>query len=175
MMKKPQTHILRPVAGAGDLESPDLVVLYEYWLGLQEDGNLPHSRSIDLLDLGTLLNNVYLFDVLDGGGDYRCVYNGNFHAEQKPALSVGDTVSLMPPSELKDRVRAVFDIVVETKQPVQFGNVSSAREGREYNTIDMICLPLSDDGITVNRTLSALSHSGRPATWKQMSGGLDQT
>ena len=123
----------------------------------------------------TLLNNVYLFDVLEGGTDYRCVYNGNFHAEQTPPLRVGETVGLLPPSELKDRIMAAFNIVVETKQPVQFGNVSSAREGREYQVIDMVCLPLSDDGITVTRTLSALSHSGRPESWQQMASDLDQT
>lgn len=160
-MKNKQTNIMHPVEGADDLENPGLIALYEYWLGLQQDGAIPHSRSVDLLDLESLLNNVYLFDVLEDGADYRCVYNGNFHAEQKPALSLGDTVGLMPPSELKDRIKAAFDIVVSTKQPVQFSNVSSAQEGREYQVIDMVCLPLSDDGTTVSRTLSALSHSGR--------------
>lgn len=171
MTDNSQADIIQPVSGVEDIANPVLAGIYEYWRGLRKGGALPLSKDVDLLDLDEHLNNVYLFDILDNGADYRCVYNGNFYASATTEIGIGQTVGSMPPSKLKDRIGAAFDAVVLSGQPAQFFRAASAREGREYRTIDMLCLPLSDDGSKVSRTLSALHLTDDPYSNSETSEG----
>lgn len=158
-MSNSQEAIILPVKGVEDIVNPDLSGIYDYWRGLQDGELLPLSSKVDLLDLKSHLNDIYLFDVLGAGADHRCVYNGNFHKLEKSIVGIGETIGSMPESGLKDRTSLVFNMVAQLGQPVQMNHARSTMEGKEFQVIDILCLPLSDNGEDVSRTLTVMKRS----------------
>lgn len=151
--------LLAVVAGRDEISNPDLVTIYDYWIASREGGSLPGPADIDLLELEDHLNDIYLFDVVDNASDHRCVYNGNFHKLEKTIVDLGETIASMPASGLKGRARLVFDTVVQLKQPVQMSHARSTLEGKEFQVLDFLCLPLSENGDEVSRTLTIMKRS----------------
>jgi hypothetical protein len=121
-----------PVNSAADIACKDLSAVFEHWQQLGGGEALPHPDQLDLLKLQDFLNQLYLFDTIDNGSDYLCVYNGNFHQLQQPALKSGQTIGNTEPSRTRNRIRALFDKVIEEKRPILYGPAQSAESGRGY-------------------------------------------
>lgn len=158
-MDNAQEQLLTVVTGREDIANPDLLAVYDYWSNVRCDRTMPDPANIDLLELDSHLNNLYLFDVVDGGADHQCVYDGNFHKLEVPVFQIGMKIDSLPASDFKDRVLLVFNGAVRHQQPVLLGQTQSSMAGHEFKVIDILCLPLSENGRDVSRTLTILKRT----------------
>jgi hypothetical protein len=102
-LRSPQlpAHIIAPPVTA----HPKIVQLYEYWrAATPADGGLPSRRDIDPTDIPTLLEHLWLLDVVGEPSRFRFRLRGG--AAQRMGLPGGSAISWMSSSRTGRRMIA---------------------------------------------------------------------
>jgi hypothetical protein len=131
---------------------------YDYWLRKRGDRAMPQPRDIDPTEIGPLLPAVTLVGVLDETPpDYFFRIAGELLKLATGFQCMGHRLS-----ELKDRhgvwyERCVerFDAVCAEKAPKANTSILTGL-GRSFYTLEIVWLPLSQDGNRVDRIFSCI-------------------
>jgi PAS domain-containing protein len=147
-----------PVVDFEVIEQPDLPLIKEllaYWERKRGMRLAPRRADIDPADLRMHLPNIFMVDVLDGGGDFRYRLIGTAIVAGLGRDSTGKRLSELYHDRPKVLARLLerFNLVLTQKRPV-------FTRGQVYWLPDATirrfvsgAVPLSDDGATVNIVL----------------------
>ena len=136
----------------------DIIAMYEYWLGKCEGRMMPARSHIDPVDMPRrVLPGINLVDVVSDERRYvyRLVGTGDVEVRGQDPTGKSVLEGFFAPSA--EDALACYDRVVSTRAPFLDPEPFVAPDGR-YMTEETIFLPLSDDGINVNKIL-VFSHT----------------
>jgi hypothetical protein len=136
-----------------DIASPQLLRLIDYWETRRGPRRWPARRDIDPLDFPYVLGNVALIDVLDAPQRFRVRLFGDNLVRRIGMEITGKMLEAVPLPGFGDQFVRCCSEIVERGAPF--------RAKAEYVTDDrlsqqeVVALPLSDDGQTINMLLFA--------------------
>ncbi|MBL8835797.1 MAG: PAS domain-containing protein [Alphaproteobacteria bacterium] len=134
---------------------PDLHKLYDYWRARGTPGRLPSRRDIDPLDMGFMLGNLILVDVVrdpDGPAPrfrYRLV--GANLVNMLGIEMTGRMLDDHPDPQFREVAKRVYARVAEDARPTA-ARRDAVVDGR-VRRYEAIHLPLAADGATVDMVL----------------------
>jgi hypothetical protein len=131
------------------LAAPPLRELHGYWDQRRDGRSMPARADIDIALIPTLLQYVFLVDVLDGGRDFRFRLVGTHFRDVTGQEVTGQHVAEAFPEQFGAEVRQIWGRVVEERRPV-FGRGNLWIPGREHVKWEGIAMPLAEDDRTVN-------------------------
>jgi hypothetical protein len=143
-------------------ETTDDVMRYVYavWNELRGERDMPERGELSPRALGPALRYIQLFEVVEGGADFRCRVYGSAVAEQTGLQMTGQCLSGFENQRLKQRMTAAMRRVAETGTPVRMCMEHSALPHLAHKNIETIWLPMGGrEGIT--HILSAVSFRTR--------------
>jgi hypothetical protein len=132
---------------------PETVAFYEYWLRKCGERRMPRRADIDPAEiLPRLLPCISIVDVVDDERRYVYRLVGTAEVQVRGYDPTGKSVieAFFGPS--LDDALGCYDRVVTTKAPVLDPVPYTATTGR-YSTEETMFLPLSEDGVNVNKVL----------------------
>ena len=138
------------------------LALYDYWLGKCGKRSMPARRDLDPIEIPpALLPGICLVDVV--ADERRYVYRlvGTGEVEVRGNDPTGESVKDRFFGPSAEDALGCYDRVVSTRAPFLDVTPFTSQSGR-YVTLETLFLPLSDDGIHVNKIL-VFSHSERVA------------
>lgn len=131
---------------------PELRALAAYWDGKRKRG-LPRRQDLDIVEMRSWFGQMSMIEVLRGGASFRYVVHGSRLAELRGQDLTGlDTSALQ--GEERSRVELEYRQVARTGQPLYIQQRRALH--KPYKLVAKLILPLSSDGITVDRLLAAL-------------------
>jgi hypothetical protein len=138
------------------IADPLLKRLHDYWIAKSSGGQLPSRASIDPLELGFIIGNLMLVDVLPPAEAprFRIRLHGTKLAERAGYELTGKMLDELPINDFRKLARESFTTVVRTRQPFH-SQRDRLIDGapRRYETV---MLPLFDDARRVNMLLIGL-------------------
>ncbi|WP_428249009.1 PAS domain-containing protein [Ferrovibrio sp.] len=138
------------------LLNPPLARLLDDWNVSRTAGRLPGRAEFPPERLRYLLGNIFMLDVetgADGGTEFRYrVFGSNFSFARGFDLT-GKQLSEHPDPHAAARAYPAFGEILRRRQPL-LGRWSATGQHGETLLAEMMVLPLSDDGVTVNRLLA---------------------
>lgn len=126
-----------------------LRILYAYWDQKRGARAMPARGDIDPIDLKPLLPVLMLIDVVPDERRYVYRLVGTREAEMRGKDPTGKSVSEAEYAETPGETVRVLDHVSVTRQPALFRGIYHPFASRTQSE-DVIYLPLSTDGDTVN-------------------------
>ena len=129
-----------------ELESEELRAAHTAWRNLAGGRWAPSRKEIGPSMFRSVLGEIFLMEVIDGGADFRFALGGDkiirfLHSR----LSTGTLLSSLSGSLFLERALRVFRQCIATKQPVAAGPSPAALAGRELMSLEALVLPLSED------------------------------
>ncbi|WP_162938186.1 PAS domain-containing protein [Kiloniella sp. EL199] len=138
---------------------PPLRIFLQYWedkrRGVNVSAKLPSKDDIDPVDLRALLNKVMLFEVLDGGKDFKIRICGQ---EVREILTVPVKGELLSDLEKQGVVVAdmeAFRFIIASRKPLCEVDRSMAAVGRPHVNFQSVVVPLATDGTSVDFLMGA--------------------
>ena len=146
---------MKPVEAAPDLgdflhkpENAAFLEFYEYWLRKGAGKSMPVRADIDPLDIPRLLSNVFLMDVVPGSPRrFRFRLVGTRIAELEGEMTDRFLDEFVPGATGTAMARH-YDDTVDGRISVRHETLHWRK--REYINYDVLLLPLSSDGRTVD-------------------------
>ena len=137
------------------IEHPALQRLFDYWGSKRGARGMPARADIDPLELGFIIGNVILVDVIEGDPPrFRIRLHGTNLVERAGYELTGRFLDELPQPEFRELTRLSFTRVAETGEPLRLrrDRMLDGRS-RRYETI---ILPLSSEGTRVDMLLCGL-------------------
>lgn len=134
---------LRPIE---TLEHPDLKATYEYWRRVKGERAMPARREISPKELRQALRTIHLYDVLEGGGDYRLRLIGTGVFPGLADDQTGKLLSEHPDPGIRLRFAGALNHVVANVAPVR--SISLRKTGNMLHDAhtEGLWLPLGENG-----------------------------
>lgn len=127
--------------------------LLDLWEAKRAGRAFPARTDFSMDDLLPWLGHLVLLDVLDGGDDFRFVVYGTALVEIFGFDLTGQRVSESAP-QIGPRSLEEYQRVYAARAPDHVARRSPAN--KEYVTITKIALPLSADGVAIDKVLGAI-------------------
>lgn len=129
-----------------------LAHLYDYWLGKRGARIAPSRADIDPLEMKFILSQLLVFDVLDGGRDFRARVAGTGTYAFHNGDITGDLLSTLKPKEFADAILAHYRAILAHRQPTysRTGYWDGDYEAEAYHALR---LPLSSNGQDIDMIL----------------------
>lgn len=118
---------------------------------------MPSRRDFATVELQPWLNELHLVAVRPEG--LRFVFFASGPATRYGTEMTGRTVGDLQPAAMADEVERAYLTAVETRSPV-FGTHANRGFGTESQTWSRLILPLSEDGVAVDRLFVAVWEPG---------------
>lgn len=139
------------------IEHPTLAAVFAYWDGKRRGRSMPSRADISPPELKDHLGWIILLDVLPDLSDFRYRLIGTKVARYFRADGTGSTVAEAFAPYGEGAVKGILAIHRKTARDcvpvVAYGEAAWLAEG--YDNFATIYLPLSDDGESCNKILSA--------------------
>lgn len=137
------------------IEHPKLQQLFDYWGSKRGARKMPSRADIDPLELGFIIGNVILVDVIEGDPPrFRIRLHGTNLTERVGYELTGKLLDELPQIEFRELSRLSFTKVSNTGKPLQARRDRILDERpRRYETI---ILPLSGDDARVDMLICGL-------------------
>jgi hypothetical protein len=142
------------------LSDPKIRKVYDYWSSKCRDGALPKRSDIDPVDIYDCLSAIMIFDVIDGGRDFRIRLAGSLVEEAHDRPLKGMLLSELGQGTAMTTVLARFQTLVTQRLP-DFYSDTLALVGRSFIEFDRVALPLAEDGQTVTHVLCCYAQKQR--------------
>ena len=128
-----------------------IIRLYDYWRkSAPGPGLLPARGNVDPVDLGALLPNIWLVDVVGEPARFRFRLIGGAVQRMGMPAKVGDFVDDFLPEESKAQMMTEFQSAVSDRKPVWFrGRAKMPYETKMFE-LERLFLPLASDGVHVD-------------------------
>jgi hypothetical protein len=145
-----------------EMSDPGLKYLYACWNELRGERDMPPREELSPRALGPMLRYVQMFEVIDGGRDFRCRVYGTGIAEVTGLQITGRCMSEFDNVRLRSRMTAALHRVFETHAPVRMFGEQSALAHIRHKQVDTLWLPLGGrEGVT--HILSGVAFPTAPA------------
>lgn len=126
--------------------------IYDYWLSCAHMRPMPSRGDIDPCSMRNHLPQISLIDISDGlkGATFRLA--GSKLRDVYGLEVTGKRLSDLEWGEKREYWQDIYQNVVDKRCP-QMGSVSGPLQRREHVKLYWLRLPLSDDGVRVNKIL----------------------
>ena len=137
------------------IKHPKLQQLFDYWVTKRGGRRMPSRADIDPLELGFILGNVILIDVIEGEPrGFRIRLHGTNLTERVGYELTGKMLDELPQVEFRELSRRSFSKVARTGEPLHATrNRMLDGQPRRYETV---ILPMSSDDSRVDMLLCGL-------------------
>ncbi|MFC3675801.1 PAS domain-containing protein [Ferrovibrio xuzhouensis] len=142
-----------PVRGRGCRNQ--LLNLYDYWDGKRRGRAFPARADIDPLELGQMLPNLFLVDVLEAAPHFRYRLSGGNVDEIHGQSLTGKTPRHIRTADVAAAVEQRYREIVAARQP-RCDHVTMLAEDHTFWHYECLLLPLSEDGERINMLLGGI-------------------
>lgn len=132
-----------------DFKRPELNTFLEYWLNKRGERDFPSRSEINPAEFPRLLPWINMYDVLDGGRDFRFRICGTALTEVIGFEVGGKLVSEVAP-QVAERINLTLQAVLETRAPIRATTNRSAIPGQDFQGSEACALPLSSNGTDID-------------------------
>jgi hypothetical protein len=143
-----------------EIETPYLRRLFAYWQDKRRGRDFPSRRDLDPREFAFALGHVLLIDVLENPQRFRFRLHGSVLSFRARYDMTGRMVDELPNEENRAVLLARCCQLVETKRPC-FARSQRVVDGLVYG-YEVVWLPLSSDGTTVDMLLGGLAYFDDP-------------
>jgi hypothetical protein len=147
---------------ADQLVSERLVGVFDAWKRTAGDRIAPKREEITPSLLRTALPWIWMIDVLDGGKDFRFRIAGERVVQFMGRRYAGELLSDNLDNPFFQRMRAILVECMSRKKSVSVGPIRSNLRGKEFFEMEVVVMPLSEDGQSVTTLFGALDLRGLP-------------
>ena len=145
------------VMGSADgLVSERLIGVYDAWRRTAAGRLAPKREEITPALLKSALPWIWMIDVVDGGKDYRFRIAGDRIIQFMGRRYAGHMLSEFSGQPFFDHMLSILKACTEQKRPLVAGPGLSKMPGREFQELEVVALPLSEDGETVTTIFGAM-------------------
>jgi hypothetical protein len=137
-----------------DLQNPRLVRLYRHWEAIRGARAMPSRAAFDPVDVPELLGNLILVEVLRQPLRFRYRLIGSRLTERVGRDMTGRFFDEVPEPLYRERLREWHGGTVAERAPR--GGVTARRLLQRWAPYEILTLPLSEDGVEVDMTLTGL-------------------
>jgi hypothetical protein len=145
---------------ADHLVSERLVGVLDAWKRTASGRMAPKREEITPSLLRTALPWIWMMDVLDGGKDFRFRIAGERVIEFMGRRHAGELLSDNLDNPFFQRMRAILAECHLRKKPVAAGPIRSNLKGKEFFEMEIVVMPLSEDGQHVTTLFGAMDLRG---------------
>jgi hypothetical protein len=138
------------------LVSAHLVTVHEAWKQAAAGRFAPKREEITPAPMKSALPWIWMIDVVDGGSDFRFRIAGDRVIQFLGRRYAGHLLSEFHDQPFFQRMRAIMELCVSRKQPFAAGPVRSNLRGKEFLEMEVVVLPLSEDGRNVTGICGAM-------------------
>lgn len=142
--------------------SARLKLVYEYWLLIRGDRNMPSRKDFDPAKVVKALPGIGMVDVLRDPVDFRYRLIGtdiDYHSEQS---HTGQLISEIPSRAAPNTVWQNLIEICNSKQP-SGRSVPYVGPHSEFLETRQIALPFSNDGENVDMVMAVIDYLRRPS------------
>jgi hypothetical protein len=163
------------MSAVADVKSPEtltsaqLATVHEAWKQAASGRFAPKREEITPAPMKSALAWIWMIDVVEGGRDFRFRIAGDRVIQFLGRRYAGHHLSEFQDEPFFQRMRAILEACVRGKEPVAAGPVRSNLKGKEFLEMEVIALPLSEDGRNVTGICGALDV--RPAAGAKVAEG----
>jgi hypothetical protein len=127
------------------IEHPDLRALFGLWTTRRGERPMPERSEIRPHDMKRYLSRVHLYEVLDGGRDFRCTLQGS-GLDFRRTVSTGQLLSQVENDVTRTRFTEILTKVTQTRAPVHIQiNYPISVENVQFSRLEALWLPLGKD------------------------------
>jgi hypothetical protein len=145
---------------ADRLVSEKLVGALDARKGVAAGRLAPRREEITPALLRSALPSIWMIDVIDGGRDFRFRFAGDRVIQFMGRRYAGELLSDHIDVPFFQRMKAILSECVSRKAPVAVGPLRSNLPGKEFLEIEVVVMPLSEDGETVSCLFGAMDVRG---------------
>ncbi|MEI9931110.1 MAG: PAS domain-containing protein [Rhizomicrobium sp.] len=138
------------------LVSERLVGVHDAWKRTAGQRMAPKREEITPSLLRTALPWIWMIDVIDGGKDFRFRIAGERVIEFMGRRYAGELLSHHLDNPFFQRMHAILSECLRRKNPVAAGPVRPDVTGKEFFEMEVVVMPLSEDGDLVTTLFGAL-------------------
>lgn len=142
--------VIDPVSD--ELKSPVTRKALRYWHSQCRDSRIPCRADIDPAKLKSILPNMCMLAVLDGGGDFLFRLLGTRMREFLSNDYTGRRLSEVDALQPSDMLVESFSTCIDTRQPI-LANTPYVGPKKDIAELEDLILPLSDCGEKVDRLM----------------------
>lgn len=142
------------------LGSERLIGVYEAWKRIAGGRMAPRRDEITPALVKQALPWVWMIDAIDGGRDFRFRIAGDRIIQFMGRRYAGHLVSEFTDQPFFQDMRAVLKACAEQKRPMMVGPGRSKLSGKEHMELEVVVLPLSEDGANVTTLFGAMETRG---------------
>jgi hypothetical protein len=133
---------------------PKVVQLYDYWRQVSPPGGtLPNRKDVDPTEIPTLLDHIWLLDVVGEPRRFRFRLLGGAAQRRNPPGRIGDFIDQFFDNGAADERLDDLHYVVTARQPLWFRGPPRLKHASLIAEIERLHLPLAADGVIVNMIL----------------------
>jgi hypothetical protein len=141
------------------LVSERLVGVLDAWKRMAAGRAAPRREEITPALLRTALPWIWMVDVVDGGKDFRFRLAGDRVIQFLGRRYAGELISESLDNPFFQRMRAILAECTEHKKPLAVGPLRSNLKGKEFFEIEIVVMPLSENGRQVSALFGAMDLS----------------
>lgn len=138
------------------LESAMLIEVLSAWRRVGASRMAPKREEMTPALLKSALPWIWMIDVVDGGKDFRFRIAGDRIIQFMGRRYAGHLVSEFADKPFFGQMRTILVEAMTRKTPMMAGPGRTALEGREYLEVEVLVLPLSEDGQNVTTLFGAM-------------------
>lgn len=147
---------------ASELVSPTLTTCWQAWREIAGPRFAPSRKEIAPARFRQVMDSIFIMEVTGGGKDFRFALGGEALRRFFGGQHKGELLSSLPPTPMYNGMRLMFALCVDTAKPVARGPFRVVRDKFNSHRMEVLVLPLSDDGIAVNDLLGAVELKAEP-------------
>lgn len=148
------------LSSVDQLESERLIGVYEAWRRIAGERMAPRRDEITPTLVKTALPWVWMIDTVDGGKDFRFRIAGDRIIQFMGRRYAGHLVSEFADQPFFQDMRGVLEACTVEKRPMVVGPGRSKLSGKEHTELEVVVLPLSEDGVNVTTLFGAMEIRG---------------
>ena len=127
----------------------ELIQLLRHWEQSRGGRELPTRADLLPITLPRVLPWLVMLDVINGGAEFRFRLCGTAIADILGFEPRGETLSVLP-EQLAERITVTGRYCIETRVPLRGVSSKSSMPGQEFQGTEICCLPVSNDGKTID-------------------------
>ncbi|WP_193170702.1 PAS domain-containing protein [Nisaea nitritireducens] len=140
-----------------DLVHPELRALFSFWQAKAGTRAAPTRQDLDVFDLKQWLPHIQLVDVVENFTDIRYRVVGTWIVERYGQDDTGRTITEIGLTDHNREIRDEFLATAENMTPQSIVRPFYDQVGvKEFSSAERLMLPLSTDGRTCDKVLSAI-------------------
>jgi hypothetical protein len=137
------------------LTSENLKSIHAVWRELAAGSLGPNRDAITPAQLRAKTASTFFIDVVDGGKDFRFRFAGDRVIQFMGRRLAGEMLSAHRGTPFFDGMHGLYARCLASRAPVTSGPMPARYPGKEFLEIEVLVMPLSDDGETVTSLFGA--------------------